>query len=69
MTAVRGRNKGTPDQLLRDEFYRVQKDVVFLYHLHKQVNLQALRGRGGTTPESHSPCRETTQSHPPHLGD
>ena len=25
-----------------DQFYRVQKDVLFLYHLHNQVNLRAL---------------------------
>jgi hypothetical protein len=43
VAAVRARNKGTSDVLLRDEFYRVQKDVVFLYHLHKQVNMQALQ--------------------------
>jgi len=43
VAAVRARNKGRPDVLLRDEFYRVQKDVTFLYHLHKQVNLQALQ--------------------------
>jgi hypothetical protein len=41
--AVRAQNKGTSDALLRDEFYRVQKDVTFLYHLHKQVNVQALQ--------------------------
>jgi len=43
VAAVRAQNKGTPDHLLRDEFYRVQKDVTFLYHLHKQVNVQALQ--------------------------
>ena len=40
--AVRARNKGVPDAKLRGEFYRVQKDVLFLYHLHKQVNMRAL---------------------------
>src|SRR5664279_4561489 len=43
VAAVRARNKGTPDLRLRDQFYRVQKDVLFLYHLHNQVNLQALQ--------------------------
>src|SRR5665811_811155 len=43
VAAVRAQNKGTSDALLRDELYRVQKDVTFLYHLHKQVNLQALQ--------------------------
>ena len=43
VAAVRNRNKGKPDVLLRDEFYRVQKDLVFLYHLHTQVNLQAVQ--------------------------
>jgi hypothetical protein len=42
VAAVRARNKATPDAKLQDEFYRVQKDVLFLYHLHKQVNLRAL---------------------------
>ena len=42
VAAVRARNKGTPDLRLRDQFYRVQKDVLFLYHLHNQVNLRAL---------------------------
>jgi hypothetical protein len=39
---VRAQRKGTADHLLRDEFYRAQKDVVFLYFLHKQVNLKFL---------------------------
>ena len=43
VAAVRRKNKGTPDLRLRDQFYRVQKDMLFLYHLHKQVNLQALQ--------------------------
>jgi hypothetical protein len=43
VAAVRNMNKGKPDHLLRDEFYRVQKHVTFLYHLHRQVNVQALQ--------------------------
>ncbi len=43
VAAVRRKNKGTPDLRLREQFYRVQKDTLFLYHLHKQVNLQALQ--------------------------
>src|SRR5660397_196501 len=43
VAAIRARNKGTPDSRLGDQFYRVQKDVLFLYHLHNQVNLQALQ--------------------------
>ena len=40
--AVRSRNKGVPDHKLRPEFYRVQKEVLFLYHLHGQANQWAL---------------------------
>ncbi len=43
VAAVRRKHKGTPDLRLRDQFYRVQKDVLFLYHLHTQVNLRALQ--------------------------
>ena len=43
VAAVRRKNKGTPDMRLREEFYRVQRDLLFLYHLHQQVNLQALQ--------------------------
>src|SRR5665811_2262978 len=42
VAAIRARNKGTPDLRLGDQFYRVQKDVFFLYYLHNQVNLRAL---------------------------
>jgi len=42
VAAIRARNKGTPDSRLGDQFYRVQKDVFFLYYLHNQVNLRAL---------------------------
>ena len=40
--AVRARSRDTPDAKLRPEFYQVQKDVLFLYHLHKEVNMRAL---------------------------
>ena len=40
--AVKARYKGVPDLKLRPEFYRVQKDVLFLYFLHKQVEMKAL---------------------------
>jgi hypothetical protein len=40
--AVKARNKGVPDIKLRPEFYRVQKDVLFLYFLHKMVEMKAL---------------------------
>src|SRR5680860_679066 len=43
VAAVRRKHKGTPDSHLRDQFHRVQKDVLFLYHLHIQVNLRALQ--------------------------
>ncbi len=39
--AVRARNKGQRDELLRDEFYQVQRDVLFLYFLHKQAEMRA----------------------------
>ena len=42
VAAIRARNKGTPDSRLGDQFYRVQKDVFFLYYLHNQVNRRAL---------------------------
>jgi hypothetical protein len=41
VAAVRARNKRVPDHQLRDQFYRVQKDVLFLFHLHCQVNEHA----------------------------
>ena len=41
VAAVRAHNKGVPDQRLRDHFYRVQKDVLFLFHLHSQINEHA----------------------------
>jgi hypothetical protein len=40
--AVRARRKGVPDLKLKDEFRRVQKDLLFLYYLHKQPNKRAL---------------------------
>jgi len=43
--AVKARNKGVPDVKLRSEFYRVQKDVLFLYFLHDQANARALMDR------------------------
>ncbi|MHB9150961.1 MAG: hypothetical protein ACYC33_12950 [Thermoleophilia bacterium] len=39
---MRRKNKGIPDLRLQEQFHRVQKDMIFLYHLHKQVNLRAL---------------------------
>ena len=39
---VRARHRGVPDHKLRGEFNRVQKDVLFLYHLHSQANNRAL---------------------------
>jgi hypothetical protein len=42
VAAVRARNKGRPDDSLRAEFHRVQRDVLFLYELHKQMNVRAL---------------------------
>ena len=38
VAAVRAREKGTPDRLLRDEFYQVQRDMLFLYFLQEQAN-------------------------------
>ena len=42
---MRARNKGVPDAKLRSEFYRVQKDVLFLYFVQKQVEMWALSER------------------------
>lgn len=39
--AVRARNKGVKDELLREQFYSVQKDVLFLYHLQKEAEMWA----------------------------
>jgi hypothetical protein len=42
VAAVRAAHKGVPEAKLRDELYRAQKDVTFLYFLHKQANMRAL---------------------------
>jgi hypothetical protein len=42
VAAIRGRHKHVPDLTLRPEFYRAQKEVLFLYYLHEQVNLRFL---------------------------
>jgi hypothetical protein len=41
MDAVRARSKAVKDDCLRDQLYRVQKDVLFLYFLHKEPQLWA----------------------------
>jgi hypothetical protein len=46
--AVRAQNKGVPDIKLRSEFRRVQKDVLFLYFLHKQAQMRALMDHEAT---------------------
>jgi len=40
--AVRARSKGNARDDVRDKIYRVQKDVLFLYFLHQQVEMKAL---------------------------
>jgi hypothetical protein len=40
VAAVRNRHKGMPDQAIRDELFQVQKEVVFLYFIHKEMNLR-----------------------------
>ena len=42
VAAIRSRHKGVPDLKLHPEFYRVRKDVLFLYYLHGQANTRAL---------------------------
>jgi len=42
VAAVRRQHKGIPDIRLHNEFYRAQKDVLFLYYLHQQVNVRFL---------------------------
>lgn len=41
--AVRARSKEVKDDRLRDQLYRVQKDVLFLYFLQKEAQLRAAR--------------------------
>lgn len=43
--AVRRANKGRPHSELRGEFLRVQRDVLFLYFLHDQLNTRELLDR------------------------
>ena len=40
VAAVRNRHKGMPDQAIRDELFQVQKEVVFLYFVHKEMNVR-----------------------------
>jgi len=40
--AVRAKSKRVPDQKLRSELHRAEKSVLFLYQLHKQLNLRAI---------------------------
>ena len=39
--AIRAKNKGVSDTELRDQFFAVQRDLLFLYYLHSQANLRA----------------------------
>lgn len=39
--AVRHKNPEEPDELLRDQFYLAQRDLVFLFFLHGRLNLYA----------------------------
>ena len=41
VAAVRAHKKGVPDHRLQDHLYRAQKDVLFLFHLHSQINEHA----------------------------
>lgn len=43
VAAVRSKNKGQRDELLRDEFYQVQRDLLFLYFLHNRLNFHVTR--------------------------
>ncbi|MBN1632444.1 MAG: hypothetical protein JW990_22020 [Thermoleophilia bacterium] len=43
--AVRARHKGMRDDALRDQLYRAQRDVLFLFHLHKCLNVRVLEGQ------------------------
>jgi hypothetical protein len=42
VAAVRSRHKGKKDHELANEFHQVQRDVLFLYHIHKQLNMRAI---------------------------
>ena len=39
---VKSRTKGTPDRLLGEQFHQADKEVLFLYYLHRLVNLRYL---------------------------
>lgn len=41
VAAVRAHNKGVPDRQLAGQFHQVQKDVLFLFHLHSEINEHA----------------------------
>ncbi|MBN1321151.1 MAG: hypothetical protein JXA87_09960 [Thermoleophilia bacterium] len=43
VAAVRAANPGVKDEYLREEFYRVQKDVLFLFHLHSRLNMRVMQ--------------------------
>jgi hypothetical protein len=43
--AARASSKKAPDPAQRDQLYRAQKDVIFLYFLHKQIAMRALADR------------------------
>jgi hypothetical protein len=49
--AVRKQNQRTPDERLRDQFYRAQRDVLFLFFLHNRLNLEALHEEETTWPK------------------
>ena len=42
VAGVRSRHKGILDVCLKEEFYRAQRDVLFLFHIHKQLNLRVI---------------------------
>lgn len=42
VAAVRAEHKGIPDAQLRPRLYRVQKDLLFLYHLQSEMNEHVL---------------------------
>lgn len=39
--AVRKKNPREPDELLRDQFFRAQRDLLFLFFIYSQLNLYA----------------------------
>jgi hypothetical protein len=47
---VRRQSPRVPDERLRDHFYQVQRDVLFLFFLHNRLNTEAMQEEEATGP-------------------